>query len=454
VLSVFLLVDFCQDILLYFLVRIFSRFTYLLGFLNDMDAETLPRNVKIDWLKFQVVTYDPLFLRKIRQIIALPFEKQQLSSVKNARETNVLAANKIWHESWEFQGSLLCVKYPPTGIDEPFTFLRDLNGSTLDGLSFDKVSNLLYFAQLDTSFTANRIDIALDFPLQNPRLFAHHWESLIEDGLLYGYKKVRRISNVGSNDGNTVYIGSRESTRCLRIYCKRFSNGDEFDRLEGEFKRDRALWIMQKLAQISVNEYPKFLKGVVCGQVTFTTNHPNILFFSKYKRGSINVPNPILHLDIEKSIKFFEKHAPTLAMIYEFMGAEQFDKFIHHNLQVGKRKMGARHRAILSNAKALGFTFGVGLASFVLIYSQTPAIAGGLTCPAPVPLGFELKQKFPVDIVNPTPTEQAYLDNIGDGCFQINSGLNFDKICLPGMIVNALRPFIIMGLGLRFIFSD
>jgi hypothetical protein len=419
-----------------------------------MDVETLPRNIKIDWLRFQVLTYDALFFRKIREIIGLPFEKQQVSSVKDARETNVMASNKIWHEAWEFQGSLLCIKYPPTGIDEPFRFLVDLNGSTLDALTFDKISNLLYFAHLDTTFIANRIDIALDFPIQTPRLFAHPWELLIEDGLLFGYRNVRRISNVGSYDGSTIYIGSRESTRCLRIYCKRFPNGDEFDRLEGEFKRERASWIMQQLAEISLREYPKFLNGVVCGQFSFTRNHQSIQFFKKYKYGSINVPAPTLHLDIEKSIKFFEKHAPTLAMIYEFMGAEQFDRFIQNNLQVGKRKMGVRHRAILSNAKALGFIFGVGLASIVLICSQTPAIAGGLTCPAPVPLGFELKQKFPVDIVNPTPTEQAYLDNIGDGCFQINSGLNFDKICLPGMIVNALRPFIIMGLGLRFIFSD
>jgi len=419
-----------------------------------MDVETLPRNIKIDWLRFQVVTYDALFFRKIREIIGLPFEKKQASSLQDARETNVMAANKVWHESWEFQGSLLCIKYPPTGIDEPFTFLVDLNGSTLDGLDFDRISNLLYFAHLDTTFTANRIDIALDFPVQSPRLFAHSWESLIEDGLLYGYRKVRRISNVGSDDGNTIYIGSRESTRCLRIYCKRFSNGKEFDRIEGEFKRDRASWIMQQLAQISLKEYPKFLNGVVCGQFSFTRNHQSIAFFRKYKYGPVNVPAPTLHLDIQKSIKFFEKHAPTLAMIYEFMGAEQFDKFIQSNLQVGKRKMGFRHHAMLSNAKFLGFTFTVGLASFVLIAAQTPAIAGGLTCPAPVSLGFELKQKFPVDIVNPTPTEQAYLDNIGDGCFQINSGLNFDKICLPGMIVNALRPFIIMGLGLRFIFSD
>jgi len=419
-----------------------------------MDADILPRNIKIDWLRFQVVTYDSLFFRKVKNIIGLPFEKQQKVSVNDARETNVMASNKVWHEAWEFQGSLLCIKYPPTGTDEPFRFLVDLNGSTLDALSFDKISNLLYFSHLDTTFIANRIDIALDFPVQSPRLFAHPWESLIEDGLLYGYRKARRISNIGSDDGNTIYIGSRESTRCLRIYCKRFSNGDEFDRLEGEFKRERAGWIMQQLAQIPLKEYPKFLNGIVCGQFSFTRNHKNIAFFTKYKYGPVNVPAPTLHLDIEKSIKFFEKHAPTLAMIYEFMGAEKFDKFIETNLQIGKLKMGSRHRAILSNAQALGFTFGVGLATFLLISGQAPAIASGLSCPAPVPLSFELKQKFPIDIVNPTPSEQAYLNNVGDGCFQINSGLNFDKICLPGMIVNALRPFIIMGLGLRFIFSD
>ncbi len=141
-----------------------------------------------------------------------------------------MALNKVWHEVWEFQGSWLGIKYPPTGKDEPFRFFVDLNGSTLDALDFEKVSSLLYFSPLDTTFTANRIDIDLEFPIQNPRLFAHDWESLIEDGLLYGYKKIRRISNVGSDDGNTVYIGSRKSTRCLRIYCKHIGD-DEFDRL-------------------------------------------------------------------------------------------------------------------------------------------------------------------------------------------------------------------------------
>jgi len=422
-----------------------------------MDVEFLSRHIKIDWLRFQVVTYNTMFFRQIRDILGLPFEKKQ-ASLQDARETNVMALNKVWHEVWEFQGSLLGIKYPPTGKDEPFKFFVDLNGSTLDALNFEKISSLLYFSHLDTTFTANRIDIALDFSIQSPRLFAHDWESLIEDGLLYGYKKIRRISNVGSDDGNTVYIGSRESTRCLRIYCKLIGD-DEFDRLEAEFKGERASWIMQQLAQISINEYAKFLNGVVCGQFSFTRNHKNIAFFKKYKYGPVNVPAPTLHLDIEKSIKFFEKHAPTLAMIHEFMGAQEFDKFIETNLAAGQRKMNSRHRAILSNAKFLGFGFGVGLASFLLVFGQSPAIASGITCPAQPPpsqvsFGSQMVQKFPIDIAIPNATEQAYLDNIGDGCFQINSGLNFDRICLPGMIVNALKPFVIIGLGIKFIFSD
>jgi len=413
-----------------------------------MDAEILPRNIKIDWLRFQVVTYDSLFFRKIRDILGLPFEKKQ-ASLQDVRETNVMALHKIWHEVWDFQGSLLGIKYPPTGSDEPFKYFVDLNGSTIDALNFSKISSLLYFSQLDTTFIANRIDIALDFPLQSPRLFAHNWESFIEDGLLYGYRTIKRISNLGRNAGNIVYLGSRESTRFVRIYDKCINDID-YDRLEIEFKRERALVIMQRLAQISVDEFPKFLNGVVCDQISFVRQHKNVEFFKKYRYGVVNVPVPTLHLDIEKSIRFFEKHAPTFAMLQEFMGADEFDKFVRINLAAGKLRMNSRHRTILSNAKF----FGVGLAIFLMIVAQAPAIASGLSCPAPVPLSFELKQKFPIDIVNPTPSEQAYLNNIGDGCFQINSGLNFDKICLPGMIVNALRPFIIMGLGLRFIFSD
>ncbi|MEG4037545.1 replication initiation factor domain-containing protein [Microcoleus sp. S36b_A4] len=413
--------------------------------------EHLPRNISIDWLRFQVLSYRPSILKQIQEIIGLPFEKKEQQS-KDPRDTNFMFANKIWHEAYEFQGSLMAMRYPASGaFDEPYAYYVDLKGSLVSTLNFHQVSELLYSCQFELEFIANRIDIALDFPLGVPRLSMRNWESFVEDGLLFGYRTVRRISNTGSTkDFTTVYLGSRESSRFVRIYEKNI-NGIDYDRLEVEFKRDRAESIMKELANCSVSDFPEFLNGFVFGELKFVRQRQDVEFFKRYIYGPITVPRPILHLDIEKSILFIGRHCATLAMLQEFMGVECFDKFIQSQLAAGKLRMKPRHRTILENAKFLGVT-ALGL---FLILAQTPgAIASGLSCPAPVPLSFQMSQKFPIDIVNPTAAEQAYFDNIGDGCFQISSGLEFQQLCLPGMIVNALKPFVIMGLGIKFIFSD
>ena len=413
-----------------------------------MQTEFLPRNVRIDWLRFQVSSYRPNFFRQLREIIGLPFEKKQQSALSDPRQTDVLAINKVWHEIYDFQNSWIGVKYPSTGSDEPTKHFVDLNAKTLSGLDFTCISNLLYASQMEVEFKANRIDIALDFPLQTPRLFHHYWELFVEDGLLERYRTVKRISNTGQSlDKMTVYLGSRESTSFVRMYAKHI----DFDRLEVEFKRERAAFVMHKLASIPANDFGQYLDSIASNEIRFKTYRNDIEFYRRYRRGLVTVPAPRLHLDIEKSIAFIERHAATLAMLNEFMGDEKYDEFMDKNLEVGKLKMAYRHWAILSNAKALG----VGFALFFLVFGLNgPAIASGLTCPAPMPLSFQAAQKFPLDIINPTPTEQAYLNNVGNGCFQINAGLEFQSICLPGMIVNALRPFIIMGLGIKFIFSD
>jgi len=417
--------------------------------------EYLSRNIRIDWLRFQVSSQHPSMLRQIQRTLGLPFERKQ-QQLQDVRDTNILALNKIWNEVHEFQGSLIGTRYPASGSDEPYKHFVDLNGSTLAGVTFDKVAALLAFCQFEEEFIANRIDIALDFPVQIPRLSRRYWEVFLADNLLVGYRAVKRISNCGNNrPGTTVYLGSRESERFVRIYDKNI-DGVDYDRLEIEFKRSRAEWIMQQMVACPIDELPKFLNGVVCGQIKFSRQREDIDFFKDYKYGPISVPAPSLHLDIERSIAFIERHCATLAMVEEFMGSERFDKFMRSMLAAGKLRMKPRHRSILHNAKFLGVT----ALGFFLMLVQTPgAIAGGLTCPAQSPssqvsLGSQMVQKFPIDIAMPNPTEQAYLDNIGDGCFQISSGLEFQSLCFPGMIVNALKPFVVVGLGIKFIFSD
>jgi len=416
--------------------------------------EYLPRNIRIDWMRFQVSSHVDM-VRTITKLLGLPFEKYNQTHLYDIRETNFLALKKVWHRVYEFQNSLIGVREPDSGpcTDRIYHHFVDINAATLAAVDFNRLIALLATCQNEVEFVGNRIDIALDFPLvpDSPRLSKRRWEYFVDANLIFGYRSVRRISNLNNKGlGTTVYLGSRESERFVRIYDKCI-DGVDFDRLEVEFKRGRANWIMQQIPLCSLSRLPEYLNDIALGQISFTRSDESIDFFRKYKSGSVAVPASSLHLDIEKSIAYIEKHSATFAMVEEFLGSEGFDKFMRSVLAAGRLRMKPRHRAMLQNAKAL---LGLSVLATLIFVQAGGAIASDLSCPAPVPLSFELKQKFPIDIVNPSPSEQAYFNNIGDGCFQINSGLNFDKICLPGMIVNALRPFVIMGLGLKFIFSD
>lgn len=419
------------------------------------QIEPLSRKIKIDCLRFQVESTSTRMIRTFMHILHLPFEKKQ-PQMLDVHDTNILALNKVWHEVYEFQGSLIGAHYAPTNDNRnPSRYFVDLNGATLSGLLNEKLSMLLWAAQCEDRFTANRIDIALDFPLQSLRLSTRYWENFVEDGLLVGYRSVRRVmSRGGSRPGTTVYLGSRECDRFVRIYDKNI-DGVDYDRLEVEFKRTRADWIMRQIAAAPAAELLELLNGVVCGAIAFRRSRDDVDFFKSYSYGPVSVPAVQLHLDIERSIAFIQKHSATYAMLEEFMGSEKYDKFMRAVLSAGKLRMKPRHRSLIDNARFFGVT-AVGI-FFILLQQTFGAVASGLVCPAssaPVGLGSQMVQKFPIDIALPNSTEQAYLNAVGDGCFQVNSGLNFDKICLPGMIVNALRPFVIMGLGIKFIFGD
>ena len=113
---------------------------------------------------------------------------------------------------------------------------------------------------------------------------------------------MRRIFSCGNNrPGTTVYLGSRESERFVRIYNKHI-DGVNYERLEIEFKGSRAEWIMKELAACPISDLPQFLNGVVCGQIKFARKHEETEFFFKYNLGSITVPAPSLYLDVERSI--------------------------------------------------------------------------------------------------------------------------------------------------------
>lgn len=275
----------------------------------------LPRNVKIDWLRFQAKSSASIHHRQVENILGLPFEKYE-QKLGDIRDTNVLALNKLWHEVYQFQGSLIGTRYPDPGTSQLYRHFVDLNGSTLSAIPFERIVDLIKLYQYEDEFIANRIDIALDFPIQSPRLSIQPWESFVNENLLLSYRTIKRISKSGSNrDGNTVYLGSRESEIFVRIYDK-VIDGVDYDRLEIEFKRGRAEWIMKQMVESDFSELPKVLNDAVCGQINLKS-HKSTEFFKSYKYGGITIAASKLHLDIERSIAFIERNCATLAMIEE-----------------------------------------------------------------------------------------------------------------------------------------
>jgi hypothetical protein len=105
----------------------------------------LPRSISIDWLRFQVSSYNRSMLREIQRTLDLPFECK-LHQLGDVRDTNFLALNKLWHEVYEFQGSLIGTRYPDSGKEDmPYRHFVDLNGGALSGVGFDKLIALIRF---------------------------------------------------------------------------------------------------------------------------------------------------------------------------------------------------------------------------------------------------------------------------------------------------------------------
>jgi hypothetical protein len=92
----------------------------------------LPRNIRIDWLRFQVSSHIDM-VRTITKVLGLPFEKYSQAHLHDIRETNVLVLNKVWHRVYEFQNSFVAVREPDSGpsTDRIYHHLVNLNGAKL-----------------------------------------------------------------------------------------------------------------------------------------------------------------------------------------------------------------------------------------------------------------------------------------------------------------------------------
>lgn len=82
--------------------------------LKMMQTQALDRNVSIDWLCFQFKSECSNRIPDMLKILGLPFQRKN-ESLPDAKNSDVLALNKVWHEVDDYQGSLIGINYAPSG---------------------------------------------------------------------------------------------------------------------------------------------------------------------------------------------------------------------------------------------------------------------------------------------------------------------------------------------------
>lgn len=175
----------------------------------------------------------------------------------------------------------------------------------------------------------------------------------------------KRSSNVR---GRTIYMGSRQSSKMLRLYDKSVESKGEVDsyRLELELKGDHAklvgdAWCKMVLEPDEV--VSRWLSSLILGAIDFrkrlnkNRERCPILdwwadFCAAVDAAGLRLTLPKKEGCLVRSMDALEfQYGPTFAMIAAVLG-DAFEPYIEQLKEAGKQRLGSRHRAIIGLAKA------------------------------------------------------------------------------------------------------
>lgn len=398
------------------------------------------RRFKVDWFKVFVTSHDWDLVSIFSKILGTsPFLESK----------DEILGQKFWHEIWRGDdGSTFCAFRPPSQAQiQIHKYCIELTGKFLTNLPLIKLQELCRFCFQQDEFQVKRIDLTCDFfPCQGLNL--RPWENYLNSRQLLDYRSIKRILNNDRNNfSSTVYLGSRRSEAMVRLYSKDI-DGQLWDRWELELKAYKA---DQAVEQFMNNGLSPLL-DILFGSIVLI-DEP---WFDEYKLSDgIKLCSNQQPTNLERSIKFLWSISASLAMLYSFLGESEFNSLVARVVASGKLKLRKRHLAAIREAVLSGVKVGILLIAFSFSTITTASASEYFTCPVGDNQSIfgQLPQKFPMDIVLPNSSEKSQFNQASDGCFQINTGGGNREICTPGMLVSAIKPFIIIGVGIKFIFS-
>jgi Replication initiation factor len=209
-----------------------------------------------------------------------------------------------------------------------------------------------------------RFDVALDD--FEKRLEPETLLAAIAEGDHYHFRNAKFISQVGSKQGFTLYMGSRQSVKMVRYYDKDAESKGEINsyRLEVEAKDEYAasLWsIMLMPHEWDEDHYRELLLECVIGAIDFRdrtadsnqSRCPRLCWWQCFiddcsSSGGLRLPRPAQKSSVSKTVTWVRRQVETsLAMLRDIMGSAGFRDFVTDCVESGRRRYSRQHEAVL-----------------------------------------------------------------------------------------------------------
>lgn len=275
--------------------------------------------------------------------------KQYANQARSAR--GMLATWNLPGESGEPEGSLrlsipgsVCSSISLSDLISVIKHAIEVDSATVSRIDFkvDDYAKLVSFAQIEEAYHSGNY---ARFRVLDPR------------------EKFRS----GRSLGRTLYLGTRDSQRHLRVYDANTKHQIDAIRWEVEMKRELAEHYASVLCSLDLSDMDavrNFIRAAIVGTVEFVDRSSGTPNLSRCPRldwwqafvdalgGSLRLSIPAPQAVLEKTMRFLDRLSATFATVATAVGRHGFFEYMRTLVEYGETKMSHRHYAMLSASRA------------------------------------------------------------------------------------------------------
>ena len=225
-------------------------------------------------------------------------------------------------------------------------------GQACDTLDTEAIRGIVYVLNKKYQTNVTRLDVAFDNVPFSPHDFyaaicAENFRSLAKRESVRFDSSPWQSQKSGNKMGcSTAYLGSRSSTRSLRVYDQR-----GYTRLEVEYHRERANEVTKEVFPHFIENWPDLMVGHLLDFVDLVEDGEGerLDFWESFiqgnKRAGLKISDA-READLNKTLNWIGRQvSPGLSVIADAYGEDKIDEII----KFGRQKRGRRYDSIVDN---------------------------------------------------------------------------------------------------------